>query len=516
MAIKAILTECSELFWLDVVKGLEKEHGWEICYWTAGVGVAEVIKKEFPNTAFHYNMDAIRGIRSPDCAQFTLPALDQTLLQDLSIHESTIFSMLERMDPGNAFTYQERVRLYHFQIRYWLAVLDYYKPDIVVFSTTPHEVFDYILYILCKKKNIKTVMFYMFSGFVYAVENIEDKFYAAISLCKELISSNKHLQIALSPFMADYWKKVSGDKSNASPLYMEVFLKKKRGYNFAPFIIRKIRALFKYVGFIYKPAPPNYIKQKNKSFEDSRMSYLKFVLLCKFHSNRKKQKLRTHYNKLTQTVSLDRPYVYVALCYQPENSTSPRGGVFVNQLLMVDLLSKSIPEGWCLYVKEHLNQFAHRSAGDRFRSTDFYNDIASLPNVKLIPLSMSSFDLIDNSKAVATVTGTVGLEAVIRGKPVFVFGHAWYRGCEGVFYTPTLESCKELISKIQNGYKIELQKVKAFLYALEKTCHRGYVISGYYQKIAGISERENIDTLTRAIQDFYRKKCDKSIEENNR
>ncbi|MDD5292446.1 MAG: hypothetical protein PHY46_04635, partial [Candidatus Omnitrophica bacterium] len=71
MAIKAILTECSELFWLDVVKSLEKKHGWEICYWTAGAGVAEAIKKEFPNTAFHYNMDAIRGIGSPDCAQFT-------------------------------------------------------------------------------------------------------------------------------------------------------------------------------------------------------------------------------------------------------------------------------------------------------------------------------------------------------------------------------------------------------------------------------------------------------------
>ncbi|MDD5005760.1 MAG: hypothetical protein PHS93_04575 [Candidatus Omnitrophica bacterium] len=504
MSIRAIFAECSEPFWVDVAKHLEKEDGWEICYWIGGARVADVIKKAFPDAVFHNNMNAIRGIRPSNCPQFTLPALDQTLLQDLSIHESTVFNMLERMDPGNAFTYQERLRLYYFQIKYWLAVLDYYKPDVVVFPTTPHEVFDYILYMLCKRKRIKTVMFLMFSGFFFPIENVEDEFDATINFYNKLLSNGKTLQYTLSPSMENYWNKVSSDRSTASPTYMKGLIEKKRNYNFVVFITNKIKALYKYIGFIYKPAPPNYLKQKNKRFEDSQMTYLKFVKLCKFDSNRKKKKLKDHYNKLTQKVSLDKPYIYVALAYQPENSTSPRGGVFVNQFLMVDLLSKSIPEGWCLYVKEHLNQFAQYTAGDRFRSFDFYNDIASLPNVKLIPLSVSTFDLIDNSMAIATVTGTAGWEAVVRGKPALIFGYAWYRACEGVFYTPTVESCKEAISKIQKGYKVDSDKVKAFLYALEKTCYRGYVVIDYYDKMANISQKENAISIIQAIQDFYK------------
>ena len=49
-----------------------------------------------------------------------------------------------------------------------------------------------------------------------------------------------------------------------------------------------------------------------------------------------------------------------------------------------------------------------------------------------MPMNIDSFPLIANSKAVATVTGTVGWEAMVRRKPVLVFGLSWYEKYAGV------------------------------------------------------------------------------------
>lgn len=46
--------------------------------------------------------------------------------------------------------------------------------------------------------------------------------------------------------------------------------------------------------------------------------------------------------------------------------------------------------------------------------------------------SHSSFDLIDQAQAVATLTGTVGFEALCRGCVAIVLGDAAYRGYPGV------------------------------------------------------------------------------------
>ena len=206
---------------------------------------------------------------------------------------------------------------------------------------------------------------------------------------------------------------------------------------------------------------------------------------------------------MTQDVDFDCPYVYVALHYQPERTSSPEGEVFANQFLMVELLSKSVPDGWSVYVKEHSMQFASQS-GECSRTTDFYDDIASLDNVKMLSLSSQPFDLIDNSRAVATVTGTVGWEALVRGKPVLTFGHAWYKDCEGVFYTPTKEICKSVLSKIKSGYKVDKKLVRLFVYVLEHVSLNAYV-DPYYEEEIGISREENVATLTTAIAKMFKK-----------
>lgn len=514
MTVKAIFSECSLPFWIDTAANLVSENNWKPCYWIASPDFERPVRDRFPGVIFHSSLDAIRGIPPRDCPNIRLAVLDQQFLEDLSFHESTVLKMMDRMDPGDSYTYQERIRSYHFQLMYWLAIIDRYKPDIAVFPQSPHVVYDYILYVICQKRDVKTLMFERIAipGQIFPLEKFENGSNALISIYRDELSKCRCHPVKLLPITEDHLKRVSGQYSSAIPFYVEEKLQAITNHSaFRDRMFKYIFSLHKYPLYCYRlimkmyrfittPAPPNYLKQKGKNIEDSHMKGVQWRFY-KIKARRKKSNMRTYYKKLTKDVDLSKPYIYVPLSYQPERTTSPGGGSFVNLFLMIDLLSKTVPNGWQIYVKEHPLQLSPIMHGERSRTIWFYDDLASLPNVNLVPISMSTFMLIDNAMAVATVTGNVGWEAVIRGKPVLVFGYAWYRGCEGVFYTPTRQCCKEALSEIEAGYKVDKEKMRLFNYALEQVCFRGYVDANQ-GRVSGISHEENVQSITQALRDL--------------
>ena len=213
--------------------------------------------------------------------------------------------------------------------------------------------------------------------------------------------------------------------------------------------------------------------------------------------------LKTRYAKLSNPVNFEQPFVYVALSFQPERTSSPMAGVYVNQLLLVDLLSKSVPDGWWIYVKEHPSQlipswYYRAQCG---RSLDYYDDFAAIPNVRLVPMSVSSFDLTDHAQVVATVTGSVGWEALNRDKPVLLFGHPWYRGCDGTFQISSQQDCAEALRKISEGYRVDQQKLNLFVHAIEKVGIEGFVER--HLRIFDVSDSENAILIGQALQNFW-------------
>lgn len=190
---------------------------------------------------------------------------------------------------------------------------------------------------------------------------------------------------------------------------------------------------------------------------------------------------------------LSQKYIYLPLHYQPEATTSPLAGVFVNQLLIVQLLAYAIPEDFFIYVKEHPMQTGF------YRSIEFYKSLLNIPKVKLVPRNYNSFRLIENCVAVATATGTAGWEALFRKKPVLMFGHHFYQHAYGVFQISSLEDCQTAINQIINKeVKPELEHIEMFLKALEKIAILGYTMEEY-REVSGISEEENIENLSKAL-----------------
>ena len=70
-------------------------------------------------------------------------------------------------------------------------------------------------------------------------------------------------------------------------------------------------------------------------------------------------------------------------------STMVYARFYLNQISVIENLSKSIPVGYKIYVKEHPSMIGRRNR-------DYYNQIKILPNVKLIDPFIDSNILLKN------------------------------------------------------------------------------------------------------------------------
>lgn len=114
-----------------------------------------------------------------------------------------------------------------------------------------------------------------------------------------------------------------------------------------------------------------------------------------------------------------------------------------------------------------------------------------LPGVKLVPMSYNSFELIDHSLAVATLTGMTGWEAVVRGKPVLCLGYSSYRICDGVYHINEEKDLIDAIKKIeQNQFLPNQQKVKKYLSLVYENSSPG-VLKDFEYEIYNVDKAVN-------------------------
>lgn len=228
----------------------------------------------------------------------------------------------------------------------------------------------------------------------------------------------------------------------------------------------------------YDKAMPSYEKERFDYFRGGFFSVKKelralasiavrgrslFATLIHMLISIRKLKVLKNYARLTANFELPDKYVVFFLHYQPERTTLPEGGQFAQQWLALRAVAEALPSGYTLLVKEHPSTFRYYYHPG-FRSMEFHEQISRLPNTRLAPLNLSSYALIDGAVAVATVTGTVGIEALVRGKPALVFGAAQYRGQAGVYSVDSLDAVRLALAKILSGAPVlDMASLMAFL-----------------------------------------------------
>jgi hypothetical protein len=108
------------------------------------------------------------------------------------------------------------------------------------------------------------------------------------------------------------------------------------------------------------------------------------------------------------------PYVLFLLPQEPEFTVQSLCREFPHTFTVAQQLAMSLPPGTRLVIKEHALLTGRRLS--------FYQDLLRLPNVVLAHRLMSGIELADRSAAIATMSGTTGVEGTLLGKQVVLIG----------------------------------------------------------------------------------------------
>jgi len=146
-------------------------------------------------------------------------------------------------------------------------------------------------------------------------------------------------------------------------------------------------------------------------------------------------------NKIFDKPVIGEKYVYMPLHLIPESSTLTLAPFYINEITIIEQVSKSLPAGWSLYVKEHQSMVGERAI-------KFYKQIKKLSNVKIVQYNYydDPKPWIEHSEGVVSVSGTSAYEAAMLGKKAIVFGDVPFSHIDGVTRVHSFEDLPKLIA----------------------------------------------------------------------
>ncbi len=416
-------------FWLDVMEEIEEKRGIKPVYW-----VGSPLSSVKPENCYVH--DVWEAFALDGCVPDWENKADSFDVSKIGRSEYyNYLKILDRVDFDGGFSFSERDDLFKRHLSYWSYVLKHFEVDVVFFSNAPHMPYDYPLYLCAKIMGLKVLMFNVSSlrGWHYLTEEVGGKALTASDNDLDKREVDELHAASIEPYLFS---------KHQQPWYMKHQSDKQRSFRIKMSTVPYFAFLYllssSLVGWLFgrKTARSSFFwTGKLGSFKFYDGVYVKKavsifdVYNMKVKGERKKKKLKKEYDKFSTSFdpsSVGR-YVYFPMHYQPELTTTPLGNESSDQFYVIRALSRSLPKGYKLVVKEHPSQFFRVLFGEQGRHVGCWELVSRLNNVVLADLSVSSISLIQNASAVVTITGTAGWEAMVNGKPCLHFGGAWYQ-----------------------------------------------------------------------------------------
>lgn len=342
---------------------------------------------EFFGTPFHFDLyqDTVSNVQ------------DLLNIQKTILNSYNLYHVLDRNDSFSSKSLVEQDIIINEFIFKSIYLLINSGIDLLVIHDTPHSPDNYILFECANALKIPVVNIRQ-SPLPWCALIEAGLSFDSIPL---KIFPSKESSSDLDATVTNYINSLSGGYDEAIPEYERTRFVKYKGNLWS--WKKEIRRLLKYRFSI------RYIKESIDKFRT----------------------LRSLESKSLET-SLNERYVVFFLHYQPERTTLPEGEIYNQQLLAIQNLRMILPKDIKLIVREHPSTFRNKFI-KKFRPDMFYNKISIMENVYLSSPLQDPFSLLDKSIFIATITGTIGVEAVIRGKCCVYFGNAVYKNMPGTF-----------------------------------------------------------------------------------
>ena len=136
---------------------------------------------------------------------------------------------------------------------------------------------------------------------------------------------------------------------------------------------------------------------------------------------------------------------FFPLHLEPEVALLNFSPEFNNSMEAITWISKSLPADTLLVIKEQVYSFG-------VRSNWYYRQMNKIGNVVWANPDVHSWEWIKKAEIIATITGTVGVEAVHMKKPVISFGlHQIINYLSSVRYVESYKHTKLAIDELLSG-----------------------------------------------------------------
>ena len=528
MALNTLYLKSPTKSWVDFSRHAESEFGWIPKLWVGQKCDQKIFKNFGLNPPYYVHDDAMMAKPPIFAADYKLHAVDAQILDDLSWHQPIVQEMCNRwfINPDRASS-KTRMMYYNQLVENWLNIFKCYEIDLVICPAVPHRIYDYVAYMVATYLKVPFLMINataalrVVDGELVFWHYLIDDVFNRTNHINENFLARKH-DIKISESTRAYTAKMLGTYEAAKPKYfkekdaklaqrpLKAKIKEKIPYD-AKIALHAVKDFV--TGNFNKPTS----KYEFQSFFHSKGDLVKNP--NKFTTNlyhrriyRETRAAKKWLEQNASSIQTGAPYILFAASKQPERSTCPDAGHFQNHHDIIATLAEIVPADWKIYYKEHPSNYRKPWVMDSQRSISYYERLKEIaPNLSFLPLSSDPFEGIDKAKAIATATGSMAWEALLRGKPSLIFGSVWYESCPGIFKVNNLAEARQAITKVNNGYKPDHNEVIKFVEFFNEV---GENISWYREPNFGIApgNATAYEARVKTFAQAYKKALDRYFE----
>jgi hypothetical protein len=136
-----------------------------------------------------------------------------------------------------------------------------------------------------------------------------------------------------------------------------------------------------------------------------------------------------------------------------------------DQASLIERVAEALPHGYDLVLKEHPMSIGRNRIA-------LLRRLARVPNVRIVDPHVNSHDLMTQAAAVVVISSTVGLEALLYGRPVLTLGQPYYSGYGVTLDVDSFREIREAVPALLS-FRPDRERILRFLHAAMRACRPG-------------------------------------------
>lgn len=352
--------------------------------------------------------------------------------------------LLNRKDFTGTLRFLEREVIVENAVLVAMTTLIRRTPSLLVFDVTPHQLMPFVFYAVAEWLGISTLHFSP-SPVSPAMMPMKS-FGVRFALSEGHVADSK----VAGPLVRTAKESIEKLQRGIAPTYMQHQIARDIVTNS---FHQRFRALSSAVRWLFCERFPDSIDFGGHPRKSSFIRRALKIFLTRSLQKTLKQAVMDLGYRLPKPTG----YAIFALHYEPERTSIPDGFPFDSQTTAICKARGLLPPSHELVVKEHYSQQSSAKRGFLGRSPLFYDMVSHLDGVSFASTSSGLIQLLAGSSCVFTLTGTIALEAVLRGVPVAYFGNPWWEGLPGTIRIES-EVSFESISRLRMPEPIEVEE----------------------------------------------------------